>query len=778
MILMSRRFAVRVCMFVIAFALVGGTASGIAPRHAHAAGTVGDGTPESCTDAAFGSALANGGFILFNCGASPVSIPISAKIVTRDTTINGGGLVTLSGGGTNRIFDVSNGAQLRLRNMTLSDALQSAVVVASGSSLVLSSTTLTNNTGVNAGAIDSGGRVTIADSVISHNTSRSTTLRGAGAILSDGIDSELIIVRSRIIGNVGHSAGGMIITGSGAISDTTIAENRGGSSGGAIIDSRSSGVTNQITNSTFENNQTLKGSGGGLLAAISGGSTLLVSTSTFRGNEAQFGGGLFVRGYRASIVNSTFADNRAREGGGLSAYLARIYNTSIVGNRAESGGGISGNDTSFANTVVAGNSAPNAPDCLGPIRSLGYNLIGDATGCSIAGDSVGNQVGVDAMMSTVGDYGGPTATSRPLPGSPAIDAGHNSVPGSSDRACATTDQRGVGRPIGDRCDIGAFEAESRIGPTTEATTDWPPSASGWFGGQVTVIFQAFASDGIESITYSAAGARNIAETTVLGSSTSFVISANNQGRTIVTYFATDQNGTTETPRQLEIRIDDTRPTVDSLGVGIVENSAIDSSTIAASIDWSADDDRSGVMRYELWISRGTTSPKLMPLRTNLTTTVTHRFVVGESYRIQIRAFDEAGNSTTRTTYFSTTARQESYPAIEYAYGWPASYVSGAYGGRVRLASSSAASATLAFGATSTVAWVSTVGPNRGLAEVWINGAKVRTVDLYAPTQQAAQVVFVAEGLLTADNTIEVRPTGTRNDASSGYRVDVDAFVLR
>jgi len=54
------------------------------------------------------------------------------------------------------------------------------------------------------------------------------------------------------------------------------------------------------------------------------------------------------------------------------------------------------------------------------------------------------------------DNGGSTWTQALLPGSPAIDAGY------PDRlniyACATTDQRGVARPIGPYCDIGAFEA--------------------------------------------------------------------------------------------------------------------------------------------------------------------------------------------------------------------------------------------------------------------------------------------------------------------------------
>src|SRR5437763_1953306 len=77
-----------------------------APPAVFAAGVVGDGTPGSCTDAALTSALSGGGLVTFNCGPSPVTIVISEKTISDDTTIDGGGLVTLSGNDTNRLFDL------------------------------------------------------------------------------------------------------------------------------------------------------------------------------------------------------------------------------------------------------------------------------------------------------------------------------------------------------------------------------------------------------------------------------------------------------------------------------------------------------------------------------------------------------------------------------------------------------------------------------------------------------------------------------------------------
>lgn len=70
---------------------------------------VGTGTPESCTAEAFVSAVAGGGVITFDCGPDPVTITLTepARIFNDtgpDIVIDGGGLVTLSGGGSTRIL--------------------------------------------------------------------------------------------------------------------------------------------------------------------------------------------------------------------------------------------------------------------------------------------------------------------------------------------------------------------------------------------------------------------------------------------------------------------------------------------------------------------------------------------------------------------------------------------------------------------------------------------------------------------------------------------------
>jgi hypothetical protein len=70
---------------------------------------IGDGTPASCTSGAVVAAVAAGGIITFDCGPEPLTIPMAATAKIRNDTgpeivLDGGGLVTLSGGGERRIL--------------------------------------------------------------------------------------------------------------------------------------------------------------------------------------------------------------------------------------------------------------------------------------------------------------------------------------------------------------------------------------------------------------------------------------------------------------------------------------------------------------------------------------------------------------------------------------------------------------------------------------------------------------------------------------------------
>jgi hypothetical protein len=87
---------------VAALALGGGTAS---------ARVVGNGTARSCTSAAVVAAVRAGGHVRFACGPKRVTITLraTAKVLNtrREVVLDGGGRVTLSGGGKRRILYIN-----------------------------------------------------------------------------------------------------------------------------------------------------------------------------------------------------------------------------------------------------------------------------------------------------------------------------------------------------------------------------------------------------------------------------------------------------------------------------------------------------------------------------------------------------------------------------------------------------------------------------------------------------------------------------------------------
>ena len=211
---------------------------------------------------------------------------------------------------------------------------------------------------------------------------------------------------------------------------------------GANTNSNGAGIFNAgsltIIGSTISGNTT-SGTGGG----IRNSGTLSVANSTLSGNSAAGdGGGFYNRTGTASFNNVTITNNVAdsNSDGGNGGGIRRYRGTVNVGN-----------------SIIAGNfdlsSSTVRPDCSGQISSLGYNIIGDASGCNISGDTTGNQTGVDPLLGPLADNGGNTFTHALLSGSPAIDSGNTAT-------CETSDQRGDSRPSGLACDIGAYEKEN------------------------------------------------------------------------------------------------------------------------------------------------------------------------------------------------------------------------------------------------------------------------------------------------------------------------------
>lgn len=125
------------------------------------------------SDAQFSSLLAGGGTITFNCGAGPHTILItSQKSINLNTTIDGGGTITLDGQNTYRLFDV--GAVLRLRRIVLARASFNgdggAIRNNANGTLILENSTIRDSHAtLSGGAILSTGPLTITNSLLEGN---------------------------------------------------------------------------------------------------------------------------------------------------------------------------------------------------------------------------------------------------------------------------------------------------------------------------------------------------------------------------------------------------------------------------------------------------------------------------------------------------------------------------------------------------------------------------------------------------------------------------------
>ncbi|MGH2653071.1 MAG: choice-of-anchor Q domain-containing protein [Actinomycetota bacterium] len=235
-------------------------------------------------------------------------------------------------------------------------------------------------------------------------------------------------------------------------------------------------------------------------AAILSGGSLTLTGVTLTGNQAGFGGGAISNGAgTVTLRNVTISGNQAGgDGGGLNnvAGTATLNNVTFTDNVADSdadgigdGGGLRADagTVTIHNTLLGGNqdkstgADPNHPDCSGSVSSGGYNLIQDADGCTLGGTLTGNITGANPQLMGLADNGGPTPTHALRKGSPAVDAGNPASPGSSATACETTDQRGIPRPQGPRCDIGSFEREQ---PSEVTCLGRPVTMTGTSGNDV------------------------------------------------------------------------------------------------------------------------------------------------------------------------------------------------------------------------------------------------------------------------------------------------------
>jgi hypothetical protein len=313
-------------------------AAGLAVGTSDPTHVIGDGSPAGCTSAAVVQAVAEGGIITFNCGPSPVTITMTAtaKVVntSHQVVLDGGGKVTLSGGGDTRILYMNTcdqaqtyttsdcweqqWPQLVVQNMTFTDAY-SGTVEANGASY-------------GGGAIfDEGGQLKVVNSAFTDDQCYATGPDlGGGAIRATGMymQDPVYIVNDTFTGN--SCSNGAALSGlyaNFAVYNSVMTGNKAIGSG-----------ANPATSGTAG------GGSGGAIYTDGNGYNLLIDGTTMSGNTANEGGGaiFFVvdaDGGTLTIDNSTLSDNTSGKFQNAPGIFDEV--NSVVTTPTESGSSVS-----------------------------------------------------------------------------------------------------------------------------------------------------------------------------------------------------------------------------------------------------------------------------------------------------------------------------------------------------------------------------------------------------------------------------------------------------
>lgn len=408
-------------------------------------------------------------------------------LIDKSITLTGEEGTVLDGNGAGGVMTVTDGVTVKIQVLMV-----------------------TNGRSDFGGGIENLGTLLLDSVVISGNLAN---LEGGGI---DNFGGHLTIVNSLIQGNIAHSGGGISSDTMLTLSHSLITHNRATEAGGGLYNYEHGYILNS---SLVENLVTGQGSGGGIYnegnlslvgtlvqenstvwgggifneylltvthsalianaaaygAGVYNDNTAVLSQTSLFSNTASFnGGGLFNQDTLTLSLNTLAANFAAAAGGGV-FNDGHFYftNTTLSGNLAGDGGGVynsghitSNNVTVADNFALVGGGVFNAAgqvvlqntllshpadshNCSGLITSLGYNLSSDGS-CGLT--AVGDLNHTPLLLGPLQLNGGTTQTHALLPTSPAINAG-------SPSSCEAVDQRGLPRPIGPRCDSGAYETQ-------------------------------------------------------------------------------------------------------------------------------------------------------------------------------------------------------------------------------------------------------------------------------------------------------------------------------
>lgn len=325
----------------------------------HPTATVGTGTAASCNSAALAGAVAGGGVITFDCGPDPVTITVGSTLslpVDKDTVLDGGGLVTLDGGGAVQIlrFDSANFQnnehRLTLQRLTLAhgkttptELIPTAPAPCSqgyndgeGGALYMRDGNLTvidcifvENQGAPLGPDTGGGAIYMLGSkhgaLIVGSTFQNNRASNGGGI--GCLFSELDVYNSHVEGNTGtgHDANNNDPTKCSAMNNGQNEIGSGGNGGGLYSDGQST-ATNPVNivlcgDEIVNNAAGTAAFGGGIFFTSNNfGGTLSIADSTIMGNTG---------GHWTNVMGGSVTD--AGSAVGTNAKSITITNSSVQG---------------------------------------------------------------------------------------------------------------------------------------------------------------------------------------------------------------------------------------------------------------------------------------------------------------------------------------------------------------------------------------------------------------------------------------------------------------
>ncbi len=363
--------------------------------------------------------------------------------------------------------------------------------------------------GFNGGAIFNGGALTLDHVTVTDNFAGNGGKGGNGETLVDGTS-----------GGKGGAGGGVYNVGQLRLTDVTMSGNHAGDGGnggnggaggqgggggaggccgdGGALFSAGGGSSATIDGSTFTGNSAGNGGNGGNGGDAAGGPTSGPGNGG-RGAGGFPGGAIALEGGSMILRDSTITGNLGGNGGnggnpgsgGGDGMTAPPHGSGGNAGNGSAGGGIFVSSTATASLIsvtIAANT-PEAPGTPGPSGGQGgskgspgspalaggidqsgsstvaladtllslsqfgncHGTIGNTGGNLSFGDGTcpSTFAGGDPKLVALADNGGPTETMDLGSGSAAIDAGGT--------LCRPTDQRGLPRPSGAACDIGAYE---------------------------------------------------------------------------------------------------------------------------------------------------------------------------------------------------------------------------------------------------------------------------------------------------------------------------------